>query len=234
FNGQGINASGEFDNTKDFIGRVALKPMHVSKRITISAGASVLHGGLGQNTKFVYSTGTVAGVKKTVVDSATSNIDGVSPRKYYGADVQVKIKNKIGATELRAEYVAGTQTGTANNTETPVALISGNDGFHIRQFNGAYFYLLQHLFSEKWQLLLKYDWYDPNTRVSGNEIAAAHGFSATNIKYSTFGGGVVHYMRENIKLVLYYARVQNESTLLNGFTSDIKDNVFTARVQFRF
>lgn len=234
FNGQGINASGEFDNTKDFIGRVAFKPFPVTKKISVSGGVSLLHGGLWQNTRFVYSTGAVAGVKKTMVDSAAANIDGVSPRKYYGADVQVKIKNKTGATELRAEYVSGTQTGTANSTETPVALISGNDGFHIRQFNGAYFYFLQHLFSEKWQLLLKYDWYDPNTKVSGNDISAANGFSAANIKYSTLGGGLVYYMRENVKLVLYYARVKNEATLLNGFASDIKDNVFTARVQFRF
>ena len=234
FNGQGINAAGEFDNTKDFIARVALKPLPASKKITLSGGVSLLSGGLAQNTKYVYSTGTVSNIKRLVVDSVAGNVDGVSPRKYYGADVQLKIKNKTGFTELRAEYVAGKQTGTANNTETPVALISGTDGFHIRNFNGAYFYFLQHLFSEKYQLLLKYDWYDPNTKVSGNEIAAGTGLSAANIKYSTFGAGLVYYMRENIKLVLYYARVKNENTQLPGFTTDVKDNVFTARVQFRF
>jgi hypothetical protein len=234
FNGQGINASGEFDNAKDFIGRVALKPFPVTKKITLSMGASLLNGGLVQNTKYVYTTGTVSNVKRTVVDSSAANLDGVSPRKYYGADVQLKIKNKIGFTELRAEFIAGKQTGTANTTETPVALIAGNDGFHLRNFNGAYFYLLQNLFSEKYQLVLKYDWYDANTKVSGNEIANGTGLSAANIKYSTFGAGLVHYMTSNIKLVLYYANVKNEYTLLPGFTSDVKDNVFTARMQFRF
>jgi hypothetical protein len=41
-------------------------------------------------------------------------------------------------------------------------------------------------------------------------------------------------MGENLKLVLYYANVRNEKTQLAGFTDDVKDNVFTARMQFRF
>lgn len=234
FNGQGINAAGDFDNKKDFIGRVALKPFPVNKQITLSGGASILYGGLLQNTKYVYYTETVSSVKKSVVDSSAANTDGYSPRKYYGADAQLKIKNRKGFTELRAELITGTQTGTAGSSETPNVLVSGTDGFHIRNFNGAYFYLLQHLGSEKYQLVLKYDWYDPNSKVLGKEISAAAALSAANIKYSTFGAGLVYYMRENIKLVVYYANVRNEKTQLPGFTEDIKDNVFTARLQFRF
>ena len=56
YNGQGINAAGDFDNTKDFIANIALKTYHLSKQITLAAGASLLHGGLMQNTKYVYST----------------------------------------------------------------------------------------------------------------------------------------------------------------------------------
>lgn len=234
FNGQGINASADFDNKKDFIGRLALKPYPAGKRVTLSGGASLLYGGLLQNTRYVYQTETVGNTKRTIVDSSVNNIDGYSPRKYFGADAQVKIKNRVGATELRAEFITGTQTGSAASSETPTALLTGADGYHIRRFNGAYFYFLQHLFSEKYQLVLKYDWYDPNTKVSGNEIAAPAALSAANIKYNTYGAGIVYYMRENIKLVLYYAHVQNEKTQLPGFTKDVKDDVFTARLQFRF
>lgn len=234
FNGQGINASADFDNKKDFIGRLALKPYPVGKLVTLSGGASLLYGGLLQNTRYVYQTETVGNTKRTIVDSSVNNIDGYSPRKYFGADAQVRIKNRVGATELRAEFITGTQTGSAVSSETPTALLTGADGYHIRRFNGAYFYFLQHLFSEKYQLVLKYDWYDPNTKVSGNEIAAPAALSAANIKYNTYGAGIVYYMRENIKLVLYYAHVQNEKTQLPGFTKDVKDDVFTARLQFRF
>lgn len=236
FNGQGINASGDFDNSKDIIGNIALKPYPLSKHISVAAGASVLYGSLLQNTKYVYTTSTVAGIKKVVVDSALANTDQYSPRHYYGANTQLKYKSNKGlVTELRAEFVAGQQTGTAAISETPTALISGNDGFHIRNFNGAYFYLLQHIFNTKNQLLVKYDWYDPNTKVSGNEIGAAgSNFTTANIKYSTLGFGYINYLTENVKLVLYYARVFNERTQLTGFTNDVKDDVFSCRLQFRF
>ena len=236
FNGQGINAGGDFDNSKDIIANLALKSYHLSKQITIGAGVSVLYGSLIQNTKYVYSTGTVLGVKKVIVDSATGNIDQTSPRQYYGANTQLKFKNKKGlTTELRAEFITGKQTGIAASSETPAALVTGADGFHIRNFNGAYFYLLQQIFNTKNQLLIKYDWYDPNTKVKGNEIGApGSNFTAANIKYHTIGFGYVNYLTENVKLVLYYAKVTNEKTQLAGFTSDVKDDVFTCRLQFRF
>ncbi len=45
---------------------------------------------------------------------------------------------------------------------------------------------------------------------------------------------VINYFTQNAKLVLYYATVVNEKTALAGFTQDVKDNVFTCRLQFRF
>lgn len=235
FNGQGINATGDFDNSKDLMGRIALKPYPVGKKLIFSAGASALHGGLLQNTKYEYSTASQAGITKLVVDSSLTNVGEVSPRKYYGADMQLKFRNKKGFTEIRGEYLAGTQTGTANSSETPSALVAGNDGFHVRQFNGAYFYFLQHLFSEQHQLVLKYDWYDPNTEVKGMQIGApGANLSPANIKYSTLNIGYVNYLTENVKLLLYYAIVRNEKTQLAGYTEDLKDNVLTCRLQFRF
>jgi hypothetical protein len=235
FNGQGLNATGDFDNSKDLISRIALKPYSVGKKLIISSGISYLHGGLFENTKYKYATSEVGGVKKMVVDSAITNIGTFSPRKYYGADLQIKLRNKKGFTELRGEFVTGTQTGTANSSETPSALLTGTDGFYVRQFRGAYVYFLQHLFSERHQLVIKCDWYDPNTKITGKEIGLpGSNFSAANIKYTTLGFGYVNYITENVKLVLYYARVWNEKTQLAGYTGDVKDNVFTCRLQFRF
>ncbi|MGG9970514.1 porin [Ferruginibacter sp. SUN002] len=236
FNGQGINATGEFDNTKDIISRISLKPVHLSKAVMFSAGTSFLSGGLQNNTKYINTTETVAGIKKVVTDSAVTNIGTVSARQYFGADLQLKYKNKRGLiSELRAEFIVGKQTGTLNNSETPTALLSGIDGFHVRNFNGAYFYFLQNIFSAQHQLLVKYDWYDPNSKVEKNEIGAiGTNFTAANIKYTTLGFGYINYLTDNAKLILYYDRVWNEKTALHGFTSDVKDNVFTCRLQFRF
>jgi hypothetical protein len=235
FNGQGINATGEFDNTKDIIGRISLKPVQLSKQVTLSGSSSILYGGLENNTKYKYTTGDVAGVKKDIIDSSATNLGETAPRRYYGADAQLKIKNKVGFTELRGEFIGGTQTGTGASSETPLALLSGFDGFHTRNFNGAYFYVLQNIFSVKHQLVLKYDWYDPNTNVSGDDIGkVGSNLTAADIKYNTLGVGYINYLTPNVKAVLYYAKVMNEKTNLTGFTEDAKDDVFTFRVQFRF
>lgn len=235
FNGQGINAEGEFDNTKDFISRISLKPTEINKHLSVSGSVSYLHGGLENNTKYHYRTGTDAGIKKQIVDSSLDNIGRVSPRRYLGADLQFKIKNKKGFTEVRAEFIKGKQTGTDLSNETPAALVSGFDGFYARNFDGAYFYFLQNIFSEQHQLLIKYDWYDPNSNVRGHEVGAAgSNFTAADVKYSTLGLGYIFYITPFVKSVLYYAAVKNESTQLAGFTKDVRDNVFTARLQFRF
>ncbi len=235
FNGQGINAEGDFDNTKDVIGRISSKPVIFRNKVILTAGGSFLYGGLENNTKYHYSTRSENGIKMQVVDSAESNIGRISPRKYYGGDWQVKIKNKKSFTELRGEFIGGTQTGTASNTETPAALLTGNNGFYARKFEGAYFYFLQNLFSADHQLVVKYDWYDPNTDVAAKEIGApGSNFSQADIKYSTLGLGYVYHITPNVKSVLHYAMVKNEKTALPGFEKDVKDNVFTARLQFRF
>ncbi len=235
FNGQGINATGDFDNTKDVIARISLKPIKLSNKINFSIGASTLQGGLMQNTKYKYYTGNANGIKTSLVDSAAQNLWADAPRKYYGIDAQLRIKNKVGYSEFRAELSGGQQSSTSASSETPTTLLSGTDGFHVRNFNGAYFYYVQSLFSLKHQLVIKYDWYDPNTKVAGLEIGAqGANLTAANIKYNTLGVGYLNYLTENIKFVIYYARVWNETTQLKGYTSDIKDNVLTCRLQFRF
>ena len=116
FNGQGLTASADFDSHKDFITRVGLKPYRISKDLLFSCEASYLDGGLLQSTRYIYSVNN--GNKNFNVDSSATNIGKIAPRKYYGADAQLKIKCKAGFTELRAEYITGKQTGFANTTET--------------------------------------------------------------------------------------------------------------------
>jgi len=55
-----------------------------------------------------------------------------------------------------------------------------------------------------------------------------------NIRFDTWGFGGGWYATPNLKIVLYYDLVRNESTQAAGFTQDVKDNVFTFRMQFRF
>jgi hypothetical protein len=236
FNGQGLAAVTDYDSHKDLITRIALKPFPVSKTVSISAAASYLNGGFLQNTKYVYKNTENNFGKTFIVDSGLNNAGKIAPRIYYGADMQLKIKNKEGVfTQLRAEYIFGTQTSTAGNSETPAALLTSNEGYYVRKFNGAYLCLLQHIFNEHHQLIIKYDWYDPNNKVKTTDIGKpGTTLNATDIKYSTLGFGYLYYINENLKLLLWYDKITNEKTQLTGYTTDIKDDVFTCRLQFRF
>lgn len=234
FNGPGLNAPADYDSHKDFISRMAIKPFHPVKALQLSAAISYLNGGILQNTRYRYTPGTAAGVKTFIPDSSLTNIGKIAPRKYYGADAQLKIKHKTGFTEVRAEFITGRQTAFKNSSETPAEIphdISG--ALYIRQFSGAYFYLLHNIVSVRHQIGIKYDWYDPNTDAKGKEITANNMHDA-DVKFSTLGFGYLHHFSNNVRLMVWYDKVTNEKTGLSTHLDDVQDDVFTCRLQFRF
>ena len=232
FNGQGLTSTQEYDSYKDFITHVGLKPYPLSKTLSVSGGLSYFNGGLFQNTKYTYEMDGGTNSKFFLVDSALENIGRKAPRHYHGADMQLKWKNTCGTTEFRTEYWRGTQTSSGGTSETPASLL--NEPYYVRKFDGAFIYLI-HTIKDQHQFCIKYDWYDPNTDVKGEEIGKdANNINATNIKYNTISTGYNFIINENARLMLWYEFVKNENTSLAGYTSDLKDNVFTARLQFRF
>src|SRR5205085_12073581 len=125
-----------------------------------------------QATKYVYEMSEQNGTKFFAVDSANSNIGDKAPRRYYGADVQLGYKHAWGKTEIRGEYWRGKQPGISTSTTTPGTLPFAPT--YIRNFDGAFFYFLQNIINENWELMVKYDWYDPNTKAEGSEIGTTN------------------------------------------------------------
>jgi hypothetical protein len=233
FNGQGKSGPAEFDSYKDVISRLTLKPVNLSESFSLGAGLSFLRGGWRQDTKYKYEMGEKNGSPAFVVDSSEGNIGQKAPRHYYGADAQLVLKHGWGKTEWRAEYWRGKQPGTQETTVNPGTL--PHDPTYIRNFDGAFFYFLQNLVNEQWELMVKYDWYDPNTKATGMQIGqSGANFHEPDIKFSTLGVGLTHYFNNNLKFLVYYDMVRNETTRLTGFQNDVKDNVFTCRMQLRF
>lgn len=143
----------------------------------------------------------------------------------------------MGETEFRLEYVRGDQTATFASSETPGVYPISNgtkDPLYVRSFDGAYFYFLQDLGSLEHQVVLKYDWYDPNKRVSGREISDIKGFNKADLRYDTIGMGYVYVPNESLKIMFYYDFVRNEKSALRGFETDAADDLFTCRVQYNF
>ncbi len=238
FNGQGVVGPTDFDSYKDIISRITFKPRNHGST-ELSGGLSILYGGWRQGSRYLYETGTnTSGDVVFVVDSSISNIGDKALRFYYGADMQVLKKHHWGKTEIRAEYWRGTQPGTEFTTSNPgtLPIVNGQPApLYSRKFDGAFLLLLQDIVNEKNQLMVKYDWYDPNTAVEEQEIGkSGTNLTAADIRYNTWGFGYARYINSNLKLLFYYDLVMNEKTQMSGFTSDSKDNIFTTRLQLRF
>lgn len=229
FNGQGKSGPAEFDSYKDLISRLTLKPVALTKNIFISGGLSYLNGGWYEPSQYRYEMNEAAG--EFMVDSSLTNIGRKAPRIYHGADVQVQYKHAWGKTEVRAEYWRGKQPGTASTTSNPGTLPTGPT--FIREFDGAFIYFLQNIINEHWELMAKYDWYDPNIKAGAKQIGTTN-LTAADIRFTTLGLGLTRYFNNNLKLLGYYAMVKNENTALTGYTEDLNDNVFTLRMQLRF
>jgi hypothetical protein len=233
FNGPGLSGTTDFDSYKDLISRLSLRPLNVSRSLAVSGGLSLLWGGWMQATKYKYEMGAKNGNTMFIVDSSLSNVGAKAPRQYYGADVQLAYSHAWGKTEIRGEYWRGKQPGTSTSTTNPGTLPTTPT--YIRDFDGAFIYFLQNIVNEKWEFMAKYDWYDPNTKVAGQEIGkTGSNLTAGDIKYSTLGIGLTRYFTGNLKILAYYDIVRNEETALAGYTTDAKDDIFTLRMQVRF
>jgi hypothetical protein len=116
-----------------------------------------------------------------------------------------------------------------------------NSYMAVRSFNGWYATWVQN-YGTKFQSVVRYDMFDPNTEVEGDEITNASGnkLGAQDVAYGTLGLGLIYHWDSNLKFTAYYDRVANEevaSTATGGlapFKEDLSDNVFTFRAQMKF
>lgn len=243
----------ETDAKKDLIGRLSFNHSNRDETIKFGLGASYYSGGWRIDTVNAFEvakdTAGVVGFKKVLLkddQKAKSIVDrGYSHREYMGLDGQLSIAWVAGLTTLRAEYIQGTQPGSSSSSASFNSIYTGLSDVYTRPFNGAYFYFLQNIKETPLQAVVKYDWFDPNTDVKGDEIGKSVGKTvsgdqlsktgAGDIKYSTLGVGLVYRWEATTRIMAYYDFVSNEtSSNLSGYTRDIRDNVFTLRLQVRF
>jgi len=111
--------------------------------------------------------------------------------------------------------------------------------YYLRPFSGGYLTLIQSLGKSKHSVVLKYEWYDPNTKLNAEQVK-----TIGDVKFTTIGIGWIYNWNSHLKLTANYEIVKNEKTSTplttsgingtNNYSQDLKDNVFTLRVQYRF
>lgn len=244
FNGNGIGK--ETDSRKDFIGRLAY--LKKSSNLEYGAAFSYYNGGVLNPVLYNYSYQKGIGYVQSVVEA-----DTYSKREYFGVGAQVLYKGSLGKTNVRAEYLWGTQPGTYGDNANPggSSFGAGSLPLYQRNFRGGYVIVAQDIAKTKHSLVFKYDYFDPNIEISGDEIGDLGGTTAADIAYNTFGVGYTYSWTKNIKTTAYYDIVLNETSknlmcaepdsdfiILNypieDFTGHIKQDIFTLRVQYMF
>lgn len=248
YNGTGIAVPGttslngagvvDFDSYKDFIGRAAYVKSFKKDKYTIGLGASHYNGGVVYQSNKVYETlrqdaNGIATWMATDTSSTTFK-GGKAPRIYYGADLQFSVVTPLGTTTLRGEYILGTQTGTRTVNKSPASLPAQLDAY-TREFDGFYAYVIQRIGKSKHEVVAKYEWYDPNTQLSERDFVSGTTMTDAELRYTMLGVGYNFYFDENIKFMFYYNMVRNEHAAgIAGYANDLKDDVFTVRMQYRF
>lgn len=227
FTGNGINV--ENNGKKDIIGRLGFSVPLTNLNLSIDGGFSGYLGYVELLGSSVNSFNTDS--LKFVKDASYKRYDFVE-RQYLGGDLQLYYDIPvIGGISLRGEYIQGQQPGSSSSSSSPSSDIASTSSINLRNFSGFYGMLVQNVWKYN-QLVLKYDSYDPNTDVKGDDIK-----SNVELAYSTFGIGLIHHWDENVKLIAYYDKVMNETS--KGITTtvyhkDLADDVFTFRIQYKF
>lgn len=230
FAGNGINRDN--DSKKDFIGHLTyVKSVNDLK---YGIGTSLYYGFVAQLTDSVFTMNNSTAFS---LNNTASNRGAFAKRIYYGFDAQMAFTSDLGLTNIRAEYIFGQQPGDATVSRSPNGSSYTNTGAtYIRNFTGGYIQFLQDIGTTKHTVLVKYDWYDPNSKIANDQLGLAGTFTGRgDVVFSTLAFGYTYRMNRNVKLVAHYDINLNEkSANLSGFNADKKDNALTLRVQYRF
>lgn len=235
-NGSGY-ASRDYDSKKDLIGNVKFSfDSLINNQLDLGFGASIYKGFVRSDTKTTFKS-SKNGYERIESDS---NIGKNLSRDYYGFNAQLAWKNTFGETTLKSEYVFGKQPGLIGDDALngPKASMSfanqpKTDLYH-RNFAGYYFWLSQELGNSKFSAIASYDVYDPNTDMQGTEIGTLAHSNAGDVKFNTLGYGLVYQLNGRVKITAYNEHITNEKTNLAAYQEDIKDDVFTLRLQYRW
>ena len=232
FVGNGINP--EVDSRKDFIGRLGYA--YERNGISLGLGVSAYIGGVlnTQSTGYSFDSHTKAFVERQGVEGSYSK------RHYFGGDIQFSAPTILGKTALRGEVIGGKQPGLKNSDMSPKKEIT--EPVYNRQFIGYVLYWVQNIGKSNFSTVVRLDYFDPNRKIKGDEIGVeGTGTGKGDIAYTTLGVGAAYEFKKIFKIMAYYDFVWNEKSQnlysadkYDNFMTNIKDNLFTLRLQLTF
>jgi len=256
-NNAGVNLNAtdniDYDNFKDIMARITYN-LSLGSFGGLDFGGHGYFGSLKSN-----STRTLNGDYSTLTNTKIGNSIG---RNWLGGEFQL-FADVLGGLSVKGEYIAG-KNATIGYAAVPaagsVAAIPEVSNFQ-NNFNGGYLYFIKNL-GKRNQIAFRYDYYDPNTNISGKDVTII-GFTSTDatlksklsgkgdLATTTYGFALHHYYDDNIRITIGYDIVQNEKVgtvgkVVDNYTTStgapikadwsniINQNVLTIRIQAKF
>ncbi|MDR0560747.1 MAG: hypothetical protein LBG92_11310, partial [Prevotellaceae bacterium] len=226
--GNAINP--DFDSRMDFIGRLSVNKTFGN--FQIGAGVSAYMGGVLQRDSSVFE---VKNGDFALLSKSADNIGKYAERNYFGADIQATLQWEAGKTHIRGEFVTGRQANNQNgnytyNYSTAAAALEAAGPVYMRNLSGGYALLSQTFGKLPLTFIVKYDIYDPNSDLSGNQVK-----KAGDISIQTVGAGLFWDIVPQLRLLGYGEFVKTEiSENLAGYEKSRRSNAFTLRLQYKF
>lgn len=227
FAGNGIKV--DLHNKKDFIGRISAKSR--GDKMKFSGGFSYYNGKVYQGTENIFTAKSTG----YYLDSNPANLGKYSKREYVGVDFQYELNTKLGRSYITSEFILGTQAADIKGNKSPNSSILPENDIYNRKFHGGYVSLVHDLKKIPLSAVIKYDWYTPNKIIDKRIIGLADATGIADISYQTIGWGLNWQINKDIRLTAYYDMIKNyKAEHLSGFEKDIKDNILTFRLQYKF
>ena len=232
FNGNGINA--DVDSFKDFIGKISYSGFS-NDRIYLNLGTSIYYGNVYNPNATLFEMGKVNGIDAFV--SRAAKVGERLKRQYVGFDVQLSIKTPVGKTQFVSEYITGKQPGTSKSSKSPDYAKLPTDASYLREFAGGYLTVIQQI--KKFAVYGRYDWYDPNKKVKGNEVGiqgtGATATNASDLRLTSTSIGTFYEPNKNLRFTVQYDFNSFEKTSNGKFAvPGLENNVLTLRTQYKF
>lgn len=241
FNGRGTKP--ENDAFKDVTARLSFDvPTGDDSKVDISAGGLIYFSGLKQiDDTLLISENGADGFE---VSDASGSSAGYGNRNHMGFELQVGLDIlPFGETTVRGEYLFGQAPFAANRTRRDVVLIDNTVPFfdtvevsiptlRLRNLSGYYVEFVQEL-SKHLRVAAKYDVYDRNVDLSGEEVKTTLDRSSTVLGLgliADFGPIRVTGWYEMPSFGDQEARYTDANGVVHA--DDLKDNKTTLRLQY--
>jgi len=236
FAGNGIKPM--IGSSMDFIGHLTVnKP--ISDNTVIAGGVSAYLGNVLTNGCDMFE------MKNNTWE--TAGWCRYAKRQYIGFDVQFSTMSAAGLTQLRGEYIFGEHAQNAAGGWNYKFTGIQTGPVHMRKISGGYVMATQDLGTSPLTAVVKYDWYNPNTEISGNDIGSISATSTNDITRNNIGLGIYWRINPALRLTAYYDIVGNETTnqlkdtkdengkiTAYGWEDKRRADVFTLRLQYKF